>query len=193
MKKISNSDIKGIAGNNGIGAAALLAFIEVESGSKGFDDKTGKILIQFEPHWFRKKAPYAPSGAWSVNKVEVQTKEWIAFNNAFAIDAEAAMMSTSIGMPQIMGFHWQLLGYSSVGAMWDDFKRSEYHQILALVRFLKAYKGGHILRALKLRDFHAVATLYNGAEYKAVAKRYGRVPYDEAMQVAYDKYVKLGY
>lgn len=41
--------------------AALLASIEVETGGKGFDDKTGKILIQFEPSWFRKKAPYAPS------------------------------------------------------------------------------------------------------------------------------------
>ena len=29
-----------------IEAAALLAFISVETGGKGFDDKTGKILIQ---------------------------------------------------------------------------------------------------------------------------------------------------
>ena len=64
--------------------AALASFIETETGGKGFDKTTGKIIIQFEPAWFRKKAPYTPSGAWSVNKVDVQSKEWIAFNDAFS-------------------------------------------------------------------------------------------------------------
>ena len=73
------------------------------------------ILIQFEPSWFRKKVAYAPSGAWSVNKVDVQSKEWVAFNDTFKINPNAAMESTSIGLPQIMGFHWKLLGYKSVG------------------------------------------------------------------------------
>ena len=54
--------------------ASMLAFIEVETGGMGFDTKTGKILIQFEPSWFRKQAPYAPSGKWSVNKVDVQAR-----------------------------------------------------------------------------------------------------------------------
>ena len=97
--------IKEVAKNFGIEPAMFLAFIEVESGGKGFDDATGKIIIQFEPVWFKRKAPYAPSGAWSVNKVDVQAKEWIAFNDAFKINPTAAMESTSIGLPQIMGFH----------------------------------------------------------------------------------------
>ena len=34
--------------------AALMAFIYAETGgSRGFDEKTGKIKIQFEPHKFR--------------------------------------------------------------------------------------------------------------------------------------------
>ena len=81
--------------------AALAAFIETETGGKGFDKTTGKIIIQFEPAWFRKKTPYAPSGAWSVNKVDVQSKEWIAFNDAFAKNADGAMESTSIGLGPI--------------------------------------------------------------------------------------------
>ena len=73
--------------------ASLGAFIEVESGGSGFAKDTGKILIQFEPHWFKRKVPYAPSGAWSVNKVDVQSKEWIAFNNAFSINPTGARVS----------------------------------------------------------------------------------------------------
>ncbi len=33
--------------------AVLRAIVEVEARSSGFDTATGKILIQFEPHWFR--------------------------------------------------------------------------------------------------------------------------------------------
>ena len=60
-----DKEIIDICKNQNIEAAALLAFISVETGGKWFDDKTGKILIQFEPSWFKKKAPYAPSGIWS--------------------------------------------------------------------------------------------------------------------------------
>ena len=94
---------------------ALLAFISVETGGKGFDDITGKIIIQFEPAWFRKKAPYTPSGKWSVNRVERQAKEWEAFNDAFRKNPDAAMQATSIGIGQIMGFHYARLGFKSVG------------------------------------------------------------------------------
>jgi hypothetical protein len=48
-----------------IESRSVMAFISAETGGKGFDDLTGKIIIQFEPSWYRKKAPYAPSGAWS--------------------------------------------------------------------------------------------------------------------------------
>ncbi len=74
-------------------------------------------MIQFEPSWFKKNAPYAPSGKWSINKVDIQTKEWEAFNDAFAKDKDAAMKSTSIGLPQILGIHYKRLGFASVGDM----------------------------------------------------------------------------
>ena len=60
----------------------IASFIEVESGGEGFDTTTGKILIQFEPVWFKRKLPFAPSGMWTVNKEERQKSEWQAFNNA---------------------------------------------------------------------------------------------------------------
>jgi hypothetical protein len=165
--------------------AALFAFISVESGGHGFDAGTGKLIIQFEPSWFKKKAAFAPSGLWSVNTVDVQSKEWKAFNDAFQIDPTAAMESTSIGLPQIMGFHWKRLGYVAVGHMWDDFKQDELQQIKALIKFIETDDA--LYSAILKRDWHRVATIYNGANYMGIAAKYGRVPYNIAMQDAYKK------
>ncbi len=162
----------------------LKAFIKVESGGKGFDSATGKILIQFEPAWFKKMASFAPSGAWSVNGVERQAKEWEAFNNAFAIDREAAMKATSIGLPQIMGFHWKRLGYANVRAMWDDFKVSEENQIKALEKFITT--DARLLKAFQEKDWHMMAYIYNGSGYAAQAHRLGIVPYNVQLQKAYE-------
>lgn len=98
------------------------------------------------------------------NGVEVQSKEWIAFNDAFGIDKESAMKSTSIGLPQIMGFHFERLGYKSVGEMWDDFKKSEYQQVLALFRFILT--DSKLSKAVRDKDYHMIAYIYNGEKYK---------------------------
>lgn len=165
---------------------AVAAFIEVESGGRGFDSKTGKILIQFEPSWFKRKAPYAPSGIWSVNKVDVQSKEWEAFNDAFKKDKNAAMESTSIGLGQIMGFHYKRLGYDEVGMMWDDAKRGEDRQVYQIVKFITTDKN--LLTHLTNKDWHNVAKIYNGAGYMDIAKKYGREPYNISMEKAYNKF-----
>lgn len=171
--------------NTSIDKNVLKAFIEVESGGKGFTD-SGKLIIQFEPAWFRKKAPFAPTGLWSVNKVDIQSKEWEAFNNAFAIDSNAAMLSTSIGLPQIMGFHWARLGYSSVGAMWDDFKSGIKSQIEALIKFIET--DGRLQAAINNKDWHMIAYIYNGSGYAELAHRIGREPYNISLKNAYEKY-----
>lgn len=166
--------------------ASLMAFISVESGGRGFAKDTGKLIIQFEPHWFMRKSPYTPSGAWSINKIEKQSKEWEAFNSAFSHNPDAAMQSTSIGLPQIMGFHYARLGYQSAGDMWDDFKRSETHQIKALIKFIET--DSRLLKALLEKDWHKVAMIYNGTGYAALAHRLGREPYNISMAKAYDKF-----
>ena len=183
--KITNQQILEIAKNNGMEYAILKAFIEVESGGRGFNTD-GKIIIQFEPKWFKDLAPYAPSGKWSLNKVEKQSQEWIAFNDAFRLNPNAAMMATSIGMPQILGYHYKTLGYKSVGDMWDDFKRGEYQQVLALVRFIKA--NNNLWTALQTKNWHRAASIYNGASYKQMAILWGREPYDISLEKAYKKY-----
>lgn len=155
----------------------LESFIQVESGGKGFE-KDGKLVIQFEPYHFRKR-----TGKIINNIVDVQSKEWIAFNEAFKINPDAAMESTSIGLPQIMGFHWKRLGYASVGAMWDDFKQGEDQQVLALVKFIET--DLRLKQAMIKKDFEAIANIYNGADWANIAKKYGREPYPIAIKNAY--------
>ena len=166
--------------------AALAAFIEVESGGRGFDKDTGKILIQFEPIWMKRLAPYTPSGKWSVNKVDVQSREWIAFNDAFSKNPDAAMQSASIGLGQIMGFHYKRLGYKSVGEMWDDAKKDLEKQVWQIAKFIETDKK--LQFALKTGDWHTVASIYNGAKYAEMANKWGREPYNISMAKAYGKY-----
>lgn len=183
------ASIKAEAFRIGVEQEALAAFVEIESGGRGFD-KNGKIIIQFEPSWFKRKAPYAPSGKWSLNKVERQSKEWEAFNEAFRLDANAAMESTSIGLGQVMGFHYNRLGYSSVGQMWDDAKKGEDRQIFQMAEFVRT--DSRLIKALKEKNWHLVAVYYNGAGYMEIAKRYGREPYNISMEKAYNKYKRNG-
>lgn len=157
--------------------ALIKAVVAVESGGKGFDS-SGKIIIQFEPAWFKRKAPYTPSGKWSLNKVEVQYKEWEAFNDAYAKNANAAMESTSIGLMQVMGFHYKLLGFSNVGAMWEFAKESEINQLRLGLRFIKSNKK--MYDGLKAKNFSIFAYYYNGEQYK-------KFNYDTRMLAAYNK------
>lgn len=183
---MTDQQLREIAKNNGLEVAALKAFISVETGGIGFDKSTGKIIIQFEPVWFKRKAPFAPSGTWSVNRVDRQATEWNAFNDAFAKNPNAAMESTSIGLGQIMGFHYKTLGYKTVGAMWDDAKKGEYQQVLQMVRFIRSLPA--LLKALQTKDWHLVATYYNGSGYKQLAKKCGRDPYNISLEKAYNRY-----
>lgn len=173
-KKLTEEQIKDIAKRNGLEYAALRAVIEVEGSGKGFSDATGKILVQFEPFHFQKY-----TGHRLANGVENQTKEWEAFNRAFAINKDAAMMSTSIGMMQVMGFHAKLLGFKTVGEMWDFAKVSEANQVELGLRFIKSNKK--LYDALKKKDWPTFAKFYNGAQYKKFA-------YDTRMAKAYEKY-----
>ncbi|MFN0254520.1 N-acetylmuramidase family protein [Pedobacter ureilyticus] len=163
-KKLTAAQIVAKAAANGYTFENLNAVIKVESGGIGFAADTGKIIIQFEPSWFRRKAPYTPSGKWSQNGVERQSQEWKAFNDAFSKNPNAAMESTSIGLMQVMGFHYKMLGFKTVGEMWDFAKVSEENQLELAIRFIKS--NAKLDKALKEGDAATFAYYYNGSAYK---------------------------
>lgn len=156
---LTRQQITDIAKSIGLEYPEFAAFIAVESGGSGFVN--GKIVIQFEPAYFKK---ISKQHITIPNGVEGQAKEWEAFNKAFSIDPNAAMQSTSIGLMQIMGIHYGACGYKTVGAMWDAFKASEYNQVLGGAMFIKYNKP--LYAALKEHIWAKVAYYYNGANYK---------------------------
>lgn len=164
MKNLTKNQIIEIAREFGLEPPSVTAVLEVESGGLGFCPITGKIIIQFEPVWFRRKSPYTPSGLWSQNGVDRQAAEWRAFNDAYAKDSKAALESTSIGLMQVMGFNHKICGFKTVGLMWDYAKESEANQLRLGLRFIKA--NTKMFTALKENDFATFAFYYNGAKYK---------------------------
>lgn len=188
MRLLTVPEIGVVAREFDLPVAAVRAVVAVESGGHGYDEATSKIVIQFEPHWFKRRAPKeyldyihisqmmpddrTPAqdeflNNWKIveaNKVSGQASEWIAFNAAFKINPVAAMESTSIGLMQVMGFHWKALGFKSVGEMWDFAKVSEGNQLrlgLKLIRYTpKMYMS------LKRLDFETFAFYYNGPKFR---------------------------
>ena len=194
-KKLTTETIKEAAKKLGYNAQTIAAIAEVEGNGQGFEAKTGRIIIQFEPGYFKrlisvnvrglindawraveskqatdKQAKlYADWSAVVANKVEGQTEENRIFNLAFGIDPEAAMKSTSWGMGQIMGDNHKAAGFDTVGKMVDAFKQSAENQFLGMLSFIA--NNPTLNQVLKdpnpdLNDFRLIALFYNGKKYE---------------------------
>jgi hypothetical protein len=168
-KVLTNAQINELAVSSGYEYRVLKSIIQVESGQHGFHPVTGKIIIQFEPSWFKRLyknwAAATRRTTWQSNQVGNQAAEWKAFNSAFAVDADAAMKSTSIGMMQVMGFHYAETGFKTVGEMWDFAKESEHNQVLLAIKWIKTVRPLDL--AIKNKDWQKIAYYYNGANYRA--------------------------
>jgi hypothetical protein len=157
-----------------IPVASVKAIASVESNGAGFDEKTGKIKIQFEPAWFKRF-----TGISVANGIEGQKEEWKAFNTAFAADKDKAMQSTSWGLMQVMGFNYKRLGFKNVGEMVDFAKVCETNQLWLGLKFIATDKK--LYNALLNKDWAKVAYYYNGSNY-AINQ------YDKKLKEAYLKF-----
>ena len=173
--------------------ACAVAVLCVESRGKGFEQNNGdRLIIRFENHKFwkfwgkhhaqqyRQHFTYNPKKVWTEHQWRAnpadpwqgfhgqQSKEWQVFEFARSLDENAAMQSISMGAPQIMGFHFERIGYQSVVEMFDAFSLGIPAHIDGLFDFFN-----HTMRQ-HLRDqaFENFAALYNGSGQKAF---YGRL------------------
>jgi N-acetylmuramidase-like protein/putative peptidoglycan binding protein len=153
----------------GVRAAELWSIIHVETSGCGFmADRRPKIL--FERHVFSAKTDhvhdaqhpdlsnrtpggYGPAGAHQYERLE----------RAIALDRHAALLSTSWGIGQVMGFNATAIGYGKAEDMIDDMSNSESAQLAAMARFIdaKALDG-----ALRAHDWARFAAGYNGSNYR---------------------------
>lgn len=161
-KHLTISDKKELAEKFGIEYKALCAVLKVESAGSGFS-KDGRIKIQFEPYHFRKY-----TNVRIKNGVENQKAEYRAYFQAIeerkhfthAYIQEQAMLSTSWGLGQVMGFNHKAAGYDTVQEMVSTFNTSEYYQLEGMLNFIKSNKKMYL--ALINRDWKTFAYFYNG-------------------------------
>lgn len=173
MKVLELNDKISLAKSIDIEPEVLLAVIAVEASGSGFDKVTQDIKIQFEPYWYNYY-----TGIRVVNGVEGQMKEWEAFHYALDKNEDAAYMSTSWGLGQIMGFNFKSAGYKSAKDMAVSFKESEFNQLQGMVMHIKSKPKMH--QALKVKDWDTFAYFYNGKDYK-------KFDYANRLKSAYDK------
>ncbi len=183
-----------VAKEEKIDLAGLLAFVEVESGGEPFNtaDHSWPIFL-FERHKFWKNLPPNKRDAaarnglahsdWRPNSQykdqNTPAKRVALLKRAIAFDEKAALMSASWGLGQVMGEHYDDLGYMTVQSFVQD-SRTITGQVRMIVKFLKK---NNLLRHLQAKNWQALAKGYNGAGYKTNK-------YDTKLAAAYAKWAK---
>ncbi len=181
--------LKALSEYLGIDLASAIAVIAVESGGKGFDD--GKVLIRFENHLFYKywgkenekvffeHFTFNNDKYWLGHKFRKNKRdEWQSFhgnqdrehevlNFARKLNKQAAYMSISMGLAQILGSNSKIIGYENAQDMYDNFSKDIRYHILGLFDFLSP----RMVKYLKNNEFVNFAAYYNG---KGQARRYGK-------------------
>lgn len=175
----------------GVPVASILAVNEVESRGHGFLTD-GRPVILFERHVMYRQLEQAGLDAAALaerypNIINPQrggyaggAAEHARLSTAIGINRECAMESASWGLFQIMGYHWQHLGYESAESFISAMSRSEDEQLGAFVRFIEADPALH--KSLKGRKWVEFARLYNGLAYKDNL-------YDVKLARAYDRHI----
>ena len=176
MKTLTNEQIKDLANKHDIEYAGLKAVVEVEASGKGFIGDVPKIL--YEPHIMHrlltkknyitirnnlmKAHPNLCYPRWGTYKYGAESIQHRRLEIASQFNRDTALESCSWGLGQVMGFHWQSLGYESLQAFINDMYESEAKQLEAMIRFIKV---NGLLLALKNKDWVKFARGYNGSGY----------------------------
>ncbi len=169
QKGLSESDFQQAANALGVDIAAVKAVAEVESRGDGFlSNNVPKVL--FEGHWFSRftngkfdqKHPTLSHAKWTKAHYKGGEEEYLRFLSAYALDAEAAMKSSSWGRFQIMGFNFHKCDYGSVTGFVTDMHISEKYHLQAFANFLITTD---LARHLRAKDWAAFARGYNGPAY----------------------------
>lgn len=175
--RLEEHDFESAALDLGVPVATVKAVTEIESRGAGFLPD-GHPVVLFERHIMyrrvrdkfgldRAKALAARypdiinSTAGGYGKTSEQPKRM--GRAADLIDRECALESASWGMFQVMGFHWEWLGYPSLQSFVNAMYRSEREHLDSFVRYVK--KTPAALRGLRERDWAAFARAYNGPAY----------------------------
>jgi hypothetical protein len=193
MKKITLNELSELACKYELELADVQAVFEVEAAGNGFLPD-GKPKILFERHWFRKytNSVYDTIHPDISNKLTGGYKgglgEWARFDKASKLNGaktrEAAIMATSWGAGQIMGFHYKDLGFESPQDFLNQNFKGEAEQFEIMLKFITLPKNISMYKALKGKRWADFARLYNGPQYS-------KNKYDIKLAAAYQKHNNL--
>ena len=197
-KKLTDNDIRSLAAEFGLKFAHIKAIFIVEAGGKsGFLADSPDIPVTLEEgHIFykylkqkgmdadaiAKSYPTICYPKWTKAYYKKGKAEYERYLLAARIDEECAMMATSWGMGQVMGFNYKAAGYNSVKTFVNSMYTSEKDQLLAMCRFIQSNKK--MYEALVNEDWAKFARLYNGPDYTLNK-------YDQKLKKAFDTYKNI--
>ena len=179
---LSDCDFKVAARRLRCDESAIRAVSDVEARGAGFlwdaNAKEWRIKILFERHIMYRLLEKKSGRDFALNKVKIypdviNTKsggysggnaEHARLAKARRIEKNLGLESASWGMFQIMGFHWQRLGFASAVDYVLTLSKGEPEQLEAFCRFIETDR--RLLTAIRARDWALFAEVYNGAGYK---------------------------
>lgn len=141
------------ASNTGIPVESALSVFCTEAG-RAYDTHSKLIIIRFEPNVFLKKTKKLITA-----KRGTQDKEWDNFRRAVEINEEAALWSTSYGLPQLMGFNYTVTRFSTMKEVLENFQRSCSEQVKGFFDFVKHNK---LIKYVVSKDWPSFVERYNG-------------------------------
>lgn len=193
-RRLKEADLQAAADRLGVLLASVKAVNAVESRGSGFlDDGRPAILLERHVAYRRAKEADLPVDMLTMRYANLVNPkrggyaggaaEWSRFDNLRSVTShQIAVEACSWGLFQVMGYHWQALGYASAEDFHRCMKTSEADQLDAFVRFVLLDPALH--KALKAKKWAEFARLYNGPAYKENL-------YDAKLAAAYAKAERL--
>ena len=174
---LKRQDLQQAADRLGVPLASVMAINQVESRGEGFASN-GRPVILFERHVMHARLQANGLSESEADSLAVAfpsvvnrtpggylggTAEHQRLAAARMVHEDSALESASWGLFQIMGYHWQRLGYHDAQHFADTMALSEAAQLDAFVTFIETEPALH--KALKARKWAEFARRYNGPAY----------------------------
>jgi hypothetical protein len=165
---ISDEAYAAVAAALGVDVATIKAVADVETSGDAFD-ALGRPRILFERHYFHRLT----SGRFDLTHARVSAKsaggygkfsaQYGKLEEAYALDADAALRSASWGRFQIMGDNFIAAGFSSSHSFVKAMTQSEEAQLRAFVSFVLSRSA--MAEACARRTGRRSRKAYNGPGY----------------------------
>lgn len=186
MNLLTEKDFEDAANAIGCEVATIKAVCEVESPKGGFNED-GTLTTLFEAHHFHKYT----KGAYDKSHPNLSSPTWnralygrnwkaerLRLAEAAKLDPIAAILSTSWGRFQTMGFNFALCGFKEASDMPDTYALGEREQLMGFVEYVQRRNLDDELRNRLWLPF---AIGYNG-------RRAEENQYPQKLAAAYRKY-----